>query len=91
MITQLRKGYSYLGKIEDKWYVIQQISMKQWNALVFSHVVGSCTNVSFTMNGQALPQSIRWDELVEFKLNIPMRQAMFSILKYGEIREKGEL
>ena len=63
--------------------------MKQWVAMCFtypvSHTYGGVP--SFTYNSIDMSNQ-EWGELHEFMLGdkVAFRQAMFSILKYGEVR-----
>jgi hypothetical protein len=86
----IKKGFSYLGSNKhQQWFIIQQVSMKQWVAMCFTHtlnyVIGEFP--SFTFNSIDMSNQ-EWIELHEFKVGdkVAFRQAMFSILKYGEIR-----
>ena len=88
---KMTKGCTYLGETANGWVIIQQVSMKQWVATLFTHCGKYEQNIpSFQCNGVEMSGK-PWKQIHEYTLATPLRQAMFSVLKYGEIRGKDDL
>ena len=91
-MKKFNKGFTYLVKANGKWYVVQQTSIKRWDALVFSHVLGDYNeNKDVALHGNAMSLLSTFEnidpnyEVTGYGISRNMRQEMFNVLKYGTI------
>jgi hypothetical protein len=88
-----KKRYSHLVKSgnNNKWYIVHQVSMRQWVATVFAEAITELNSEAYLLgNSKKL-----WDDLdpithMVASNDILLRFYMYQILKYGEIRDWGK-
>lgn len=90
-IMKFIKGFTYLVRVQQTWYIVQQTGMKTWYATRFSHVTNKADpSVIESGNGQMLADILRRRAGDTFKVrqyntHYTLREAMFNILKTGDI------
>lgn len=74
------------------WYMVQQVGSKSWIATTFTNAEVNWGDRLLKGNGTALYSFIMEDNQYCYEFDVlsgtvAMRKAMFSILKYGKVRE----
>jgi hypothetical protein len=89
-----KKGYTHLVKSGsyNKWYIVHQVSMKQWVATVFTEAITEANiEVSHLGNSKRLFEDLEPITHIMASSDSLLRRYMYQILKYGEIRDWGNV